>query len=49
VWIWFLVDEDDDPSKQKLAALNEFADSVQSDLLKADLRYWPHISFRAVP
>jgi len=47
VWIWFLVQDDNNPSEEKIDGLNQFANSVRSDLLKADLRYWPYIDFRA--
>ena len=47
MWIWFLVDNDNNPSKEKIDELNRFANSVRSDLLKANLRYWPYVDFRA--
>jgi hypothetical protein len=49
VWIWFLVDEDNNPSHEKIRGLNRFADKVRSELLKMNLRYWPYIDFRATP
>lgn len=47
IWIWFLVDDDINPSAEKISRLSEFGDLVRSDLLGADLRYWPYVDFRA--
>jgi hypothetical protein len=46
VWIWFLVDEDANPSPEKVSQLTEFGNLVRSDLLQSNLRYWPYIDFR---
>jgi len=48
-WIWYFVEDDHNPSKEKIARLNNFADSVRGELLKTRPSYWPYINFRAVP
>ncbi len=47
-WIKFLVEDDLNPSKEKIARLNDFANAVQGDLLKTKPLYWPYVDFRAV-
>lgn len=47
VWIWFLVDDDLNPTKQKISELNHFANTVRSALLRAKMPYWPYVEFRA--
>jgi len=46
-WILFSVQDDLNPSKEKISGLNKFADSVRDDLLKTHPSYWPYIDFRA--
>ena len=46
-WIVYLVEDDLNPSKEKISGLNKFADAVRSALLKTRPRYWPYIDFRA--
>jgi len=49
MWILFSVKNANNPSREKLSKLNQFASSVRSDLLKASPRFWPYINFRALP
>jgi hypothetical protein len=46
-WIDFLVEDDLNPSDQKITRLNEFVNSVRRDLLRAKPVYWPNVGFRA--
>src|SRR5882724_9203438 len=46
VWIWFSVDEDLKPSEAKISELTNFISSVRSDLLNADLAFWPYVDVR---
>jgi hypothetical protein len=46
VWIWFFVDEDLKPSEAKISELTNFVSSVRSDLLNADLAFWPYVDVR---
>jgi hypothetical protein len=46
-WIWYLVEDDLDPSKEKIVRLNKFATSVQDALLKTSPSYFPYVDFRA--
>lgn len=46
-WIEFLVEDDLNPSKEKIARLNDFANVVRRDLLKTKPLYWPYVGFRA--
>lgn len=48
VWIWYLVQDDHNPSAEKITKLNQFANSVRDDRFKANIKYWPYIDFRAV-
>jgi hypothetical protein len=48
-WIKFLVDDDLDPSNEKIARLNRLTSSVRRDLLKANPPYWPSVGLRAAP
>jgi hypothetical protein len=47
VWIRFLVDDDLNPSQKQISQLTEFGNKVRSELLGADIRYWPYVEFRA--
>lgn len=50
VWIKFEIDQDDDPSTQKVNALNELTDSVTRLLLeRLGPDPWPYVRFRAIP
>jgi hypothetical protein len=46
VWLWFKIDEDLNPSDQKVSALNEFVRSVTADLLERKISRWPYVRFR---
>jgi hypothetical protein len=48
VWVWFLVQEDQNPSAEKIARLDRFAKAVRDALLGANIKYWPYVDFRAV-
>jgi hypothetical protein len=48
-WILYFVEDDFNPSKEKITRLNSFADSVRAELLKTHPSYWPYIDFRAIP
>jgi hypothetical protein len=48
-WIRFRVEDDVNPSEQKIARLNKFANSIRDALLKTYPTYWPYIDFHATP
>jgi len=48
-WISYFVEDDLNPSEEKIARLNNFAGAVRRELLNTRPSYWPYISFRAVP
>jgi hypothetical protein len=43
VWISFIVPRDYQDSNEKISAANDFVREVRSDLLRANLPYWPYI------
>ena len=47
MWILFLVEDDKNPSQEKISKLREFGNQIRTELLSADLRYWPYIDFRS--
>jgi hypothetical protein len=44
-WILYLVEDDLDPSKEKIVRLNKFMTSVQNALLKTSPSYFPMSTF----
>lgn len=46
-WIWLLVDDDLNPSREKLREVAEFAAAVRSALLQEGLLHWPYVRLRA--
>ena len=46
-WIEFLVEDDLNPSKEKIARLNALTNSIRRDLLKTKPYYWPYVGVRA--
>jgi hypothetical protein len=46
VWILFDVDQDLQPSKEKLSALTRLDRSVRADLLATGITRWPYVKFR---
>lgn len=47
-WIKFLVEDDLNPPKDKIARLNAFANTVRRDLLQRKPLYWPYVGYRTV-
>jgi hypothetical protein len=47
--IKFLVEDDLDPSDEKIARWNKLTTSVRRDLLKGNPPYWPSVGVRAAP
>lgn len=45
VTIWFIVNDDSNPSKQELDQTTRFVRSTESDLMGLKLRHWPLIRF----
>jgi hypothetical protein len=46
-WISYLVEDDLDPSKEKITRLNKFTTSVRNALLKTSSSYFPYVGVRA--
>jgi hypothetical protein len=46
LWVYLLVENDLNPSTQKISRLNEQAKKVRSALLNANLRFWPYVDVR---
>jgi hypothetical protein len=46
-WISYLVEDDLNPSKEKIVRLTKFAISVRDALLKTSPSYFPYVDFRA--
>jgi hypothetical protein len=47
-WIWYLVEDDLNPSREKIVRLDRFATSVQNALLKSSPSYFPYVDVRAM-
>lgn len=47
-WILYLVEDDLDPSREKIVRLNKFMTSVQNALLKTSPSYFPYVDVRAL-
>ena len=46
-WIEFLVEDDLNPSDEKITRLNKLVNSVRRDLLRTKPVYWPYVGIRA--
>jgi hypothetical protein len=46
-WISYLVEDDLDPSREKIVRLNKFTSSVRDALLKTSPSYFPYVGVRA--
>jgi len=46
-WISYLVEDDLDPSREKIARLNKFTSSARNALLKTGPNYFPYVGVRA--
>jgi hypothetical protein len=47
-WISYLVEDDLDPSKEKILRLTKFTSLVQDALLKTSPSYFPYVGVRAI-
>jgi hypothetical protein len=47
VRVWFLIEDDLRPSKEKLQRVGRFMDEVTGALLDAELLHWPFVRLRA--
>lgn len=47
VWVWFIVDDDLNPSPEKVSKLNKLARSVTTDIRSKIANRWPYVQFRA--
>lgn len=47
VWVWFIVDDDLNPSKAKLSSANTLAQRIRSEVIRSGQGRWPYVSFRA--
>ena len=46
-WIWIVVDDDLDPSREKVLQLNRLTDAVRDALLERSTDPWPYVGLRA--
>jgi hypothetical protein len=46
VWVRLVVDNDLNPSDEKITELNQIADKIRSQLLRENLSVWPYVDFR---
>lgn len=47
VWVRFFVNDDKNPNQREISQLTDLGNVVRSELLSADIRYWPYVEFRA--
>ena len=47
VWIWFPIDDDPDPSKEKLSRLNRLVRQTRDMIREYGITRWPYVNFRA--
>jgi hypothetical protein len=47
-WILYLVEDDLDPSREKIVRLSKFTTSVQKALLETSPSYFPYVGVRAI-
>lgn len=47
VWILLIVDDDVNPTKQKLSDLTRFATEIKSDVIQRFPAHWPYVEFRS--
>jgi hypothetical protein len=47
VWVWFVVDDDRNPTAKQVAKLTHFASAVSASIIASDIGRWPYVSFRA--
>lgn len=45
VTIWFIVDDDPNPSKRVLDQTTRFVRETENELMDLELRHWPYIRF----
>jgi hypothetical protein len=48
VRVWFLVDDDVQPSDEKVKRVGRFTNAVERSLIDADLSHWPFVRLRAL-
>jgi hypothetical protein len=46
VWIRFVVRDNKNPTQREISRLTDFGNVVRSQLLNADISYWPYVEFR---
>jgi hypothetical protein len=47
VWVKLLVDKDLPQTDERISALNRATTAIRSELLKADISYWPYVTIRS--
>ena len=47
IWIRFFVEDEKTPNPRQISQLTDFGNIIRSQLLGADIHYWPYVEFRA--